>query len=76
LRPLGNEVTKMTKASAVASLVTVLDLLGSAKYLFSMTFDFDFYILAAVLYVLLIGAMRLGLDTIEQRLSRHLTMIG
>ncbi len=76
LRPLGNEVTKMTKASAVASLVTVLDLLGSAKYLFSMTFDFDFYILAAVLYVLLIGAIRLGLDTIEQRLSRHLAMIG
>ena len=76
LRPLGNEVTKMTKASAVASLVTVLDLLGSAKYLFSMTFDFDFYILAAVLYVLLIGGIRLGLDSIEQRLSRHLMMIG
>lgn len=72
LRPLGNEVTKMTKASAVASLVTVLDLLGTAKYLFSESFDFDFYILAAVLYVLLIGAIRLALDAMEQRLSRHL----
>jgi polar amino acid transport system permease protein len=74
LRPLGNEVSKMTKASAVASLVTVLDLLGSAKYLFSITFDFGFYIIAAVLYVLLIGAIRLGLDLIEQRLSRHLQL--
>jgi polar amino acid transport system permease protein len=74
LRPLGNEVTKMTKASAVASLVTVLDLLGSAKYLFSVTLSFDFYILAAVLYVLLVGAIRLALDAIERRLSRHLAM--
>jgi polar amino acid transport system permease protein len=72
LRPLGNEVTKMTKASAVASLVTVLDLLGTAKALFLETFDFDFYILAAVLYVLLIGGIRLALDAMELRLSRHL----
>ena len=72
LRPLGNEVTKMTKASAVASLVTVLDLLGTAKNLFMETFDFDFYIVAALIYVLLIGGIRLALDTLEQRLSRHL----
>jgi polar amino acid transport system permease protein len=72
LRPLGNEVTKMTKASAVASLVTVLDLLGTAKYLYSQSFDFGFYILAAVLYVILVGAIRLALDLIERRLSRHL----
>jgi polar amino acid transport system permease protein len=72
LRPLGNEVTKMTKASAVASLVTVLDLLGTARTLFSESFDFSFYILAAVLYVLLTGGIRLTLDGIEQRLSRHL----
>jgi polar amino acid transport system permease protein len=49
LRPLGNEITKMTKASAIASLVTVLDLLGTAKYLVSQSLDFGFYILAAVL---------------------------
>jgi len=72
LRPLGNEVTKMTKASAVASLVTVLDLLGTAKYLFSQSFDFGFYILAAVFYVLVVGAVRLAVDLIERRLSRHL----
>ncbi len=74
LRPLGNEVTKMTKASAVASLVTVLDLLGAARALFMESFDFDFYILAAMIYVLLIGGIRLALDTIEQRLSRHLAV--
>jgi polar amino acid transport system permease protein len=72
LRPLGNEVAKMTKASAVASLVTVLDLLGTAKYLFSQTFDFGFYILAAMLYVVLVGAIRLAVDLIEHRLLRHL----
>ena len=72
LRPLGNEATKMIKASAVASLVTVLDLLGTAKALFMEYFDFDFYILAALIYVLLVGGMRLILDATEKRLSRHL----
>src|SRR5579871_6238365 len=64
LRPLGNELTKVTKASSVASLVTVLDLLGTAKYLVGQSLDFGFYILAAVLYVLLIGAIRLAVDAI------------
>jgi len=72
LRPLGNEATKMIKASAVASLVTVLDLLGTARTLFQETFDFNFYILAAVIYVLLLGGIRLSLDAMEKRLSRHL----
>jgi polar amino acid transport system permease protein len=76
LRPLGNELTKMTKASSVASLVTVLDLLGTAKYLVGQSLDFGFYILAAVLYVLLIGAIRLVVDLIERRLTRHLSPVA
>src|SRR5579871_6730006 len=72
LRPLGNELTKMIKASAVASLVTVLDLLGTAQTLFMESFDFDFYILAAMIYVLLVGTVRLGVDAAERQLSRHL----
>ena len=72
LRPLGNELTKMIKASAVASLVTVLDLLGTAQNFFMETFDFDFYILAAMTYVLLMGAIRLAVDATEKQLSRHL----
>jgi polar amino acid transport system permease protein len=54
----------------------VLDLLGTAKYLFSQTFDFGFYILAAVLYVVLVGAIRLAVDLIEHRLLRHLRPAG
>jgi len=76
LRPLGNELTKVTKASSVASLVTVLDLLGTAKYLVGQSLDFGFYILAAVLYVLLIGAIRLAVDAIERQLTRHLSPVG
>jgi len=72
LRPLGNEFTKMTKASAVASLVTVLDLLGTVKHLVGQSLDFGFYILAAVLYVLLVGAIRLVVDHLERRVARHL----
>jgi polar amino acid transport system permease protein len=76
LRPLGNEVTKMTKASAIASLVTVFDLLGTAKYLAAQSLDFGFYILAAALYVLLVGAIRLAVDRIEARIARHLRPIS
>lgn len=76
LRPLGNELTKVTKASSVASLVTVLDLLGTAKYLVGQSFDFAFYILAAMFYILLVGAIRLAVDAIEHRLTRHLSRVA
>ena len=76
LRPLGNEVAKVAKASSVASLVTVLDLLGTAKYLVGQSLDFGFYILAAMLYVLLVGGIRLAVDAIERRLTRHLPPVG
>ena len=76
LRPLGNELTKMVKASAVASLVTVLDLLGTAQSLFMESFNFDFYILAAMIYVLLLGAIRLAVDATEKQLSRHLAPVS
>src|SRR5262249_30227466 len=72
LRPLGNELTKMIKLSAVASLVTVLDLLGTAQYLFRQGFDFGFYVVAAMIYIALVGGIRLALDLVERRLSRHL----
>ncbi|MNE51693.1 Histidine transport system permease protein HisM [compost metagenome] len=70
--PLGNELILMIKASAIASLVTIHDLMGVAKAGFSRTFDFQLYLWAAVLYLVLVELIRRGLLLAEGRLGRHL----
>lgn len=70
--PLGNELILMIKASAIASLVTIHDLMGVAKAGFSRTFDFQLYLWAAVLYLVLVELIRRGLLRVEGRLGRHL----
>ena len=72
LRPLGNEIVFMIKGSAVASIVTVLDLMGETRLAFSRTFDFQVYLWAAILYFILVEALRRVWDVIEARLVRHL----
>lgn len=70
--PLGNELILMIKASAIASLVTIYDLMGVTKMAFSRSFDFQIYLWAAVLYLLIVEIVRRSLKLIEGRLSRHL----
>ncbi|MCU1729641.1 ABC transporter permease [Pseudomonas sp. 7P_10.2_Bac1] len=70
--PLGNELILMIKASAIASLVTIYDLMGVTKMVFARTFDFQVYLWAAVLYLLIVEIVRRTLKFIEGRLSRHL----
>jgi polar amino acid transport system permease protein len=72
LRPLGNEIILMIKASAVASIVTVLDLMGETRRAFSRSYDMMIYIYAAVLYLLLVEAIRRLWNRLEARLTRHL----
>lgn len=70
--PLGNELILMIKASAIASLVTIYDLMGVTKLAFSRSFDFQIYLWAAVLYLLIVEIVRRSLKLIEARLGRHL----
>jgi polar amino acid transport system permease protein len=72
MRPLTNEATKMLKASAIASVVTVFDLLGVTKILYNETFDFSYYYLAACVYLVVIGGVRLSLERLETYFMRHL----
>jgi polar amino acid transport system permease protein len=53
LPALGNEVILLVKASAVASVITIFDLMGETRAAFAKTFDFSIYIWAAVLYLIL-----------------------
>jgi hypothetical protein len=52
LRPLGNELIVMIKASAIASLVTIYDLMGATRMAFARSFDLSIYLYAALIYLL------------------------
>ncbi len=72
LRPFGNEVILTLKASALASIVTVFDLLGVTRIAFQRTFDLRVYLIAAVIYVITVELVRRVWNKAENRLSRHL----
>ena len=73
LRPLGNELVIMVKSSAVASLVTIYDLMGATRLAFARSFDLSVYFFAAALYLLIVETIRRVWDLAERRLTRHLT---
>jgi len=72
LRPYGNELILMIKGSAVASVVTIFDLMGATRLAFARTFDFSVYIWAAVLYLAVVEVLRRVWNVLEARLTRHL----
>jgi polar amino acid transport system permease protein len=72
LRPYGNELVLMIKGSAIASIITVQDLMGVTGRAYSRTYDFQAYIWAAVLYLMVVETVRRVWDVLELRLTRHL----
>ena len=71
LRPLGNELILMIKSSAIASVITVYDLMGVTRLAFSRSYDMEVYLWAAVLYLLMVEIVRRVWDVLERRLNRH-----
>ena len=76
LRPLGNEVILMIKGSAVASIVTVYDIMGVADVAFARSFDLSVYLWAAVLYLLLVEILSRVWNRLERLLASHLAVAG
>ncbi len=72
LRPLGNELILLIKASAVASIVTVLDLMGETRRAFSRSYDMAIYFYAAIVYLALVETIRRLWNRLDARLTRHL----
>lgn len=71
LRPLGNELISVIKASALAAIVTLLDLMGQTRLVFSRTFDFSIYLYAALIYLAVTEFIRRLWLVIERRASAH-----
>ncbi|WP_336294393.1 ABC transporter permease [Bartonella sp. CB169] len=72
LRPLGNEFILMIKSSAIASLITIYDLMGIAKLTYSRTFDFQVYVWVALIYLFIVEIIHRFIVFIEHRLTRYL----
>jgi polar amino acid transport system permease protein len=72
LRPYGNEIILMIKGSAIVAIITVYDLMGETRRAFSRTFDFQIYLWAAVMYLVMVETLRRVWDLLEQRITRHL----
>ncbi len=69
---LGNEIILLMKASAIASVVTVFDIMGRTRQVFAKTFDFSAYLWAALLYLALTAIFIALWRLAEARLSRHI----
>lgn len=74
LRPLGNELILLIKASALASIITVPELMQATRVAFSRTFDFQVYIWAAAIYLVMVETIRRVWLLAERRLTRHLQL--
>lgn len=72
LRPYGNEIVLTLKASAITSVITVYDLMGETKRAFSRTYDFQTYLWAAVMYLVMVETLQTIWNKLERRLTRHL----
>ena len=72
LRPLGNELVLMIKSSAIASVITVYDLMGVTRLAFSRSYDMEVYLWAAALYLIMVEIVRRVWDVLERRLNRHM----
>jgi len=69
---LGNEVILLLKGSAIASVVTLFDLMGQTRAIFAKTFDFSIYLWAALLYLLITMLIVRLWRYLEKRINPHL----
>lgn len=67
LRPLGNELVLLIKASSIASVITVVDLMSAAKRAFSASLDFEVYLWAAACYLIVVEIVRRVWNALERR---------
>jgi polar amino acid transport system permease protein len=76
LRPLANELIGIIKASALAAIVTLLDLMGQTRFIFARTFDFSVYLYCALIYLAMTEAIRRAVNRIERALSKHKPVVA
>jgi len=69
---LGNEIILMLKGGAIASVITLMDVMGQTRRAFSQTFDITIYFWAALIYLAITSIFVLIWRMVERRLTRHI----
>jgi polar amino acid transport system permease protein len=68
-----NDIISMTKATALASTVTLLDMTGVARTLVAQTFaPYEIFISAAIIYMVMAWMIQKSFGMAEKRMSRYL----
>ncbi len=68
-----NDIISMTKATALASTVTLLDMTGVARTIVAQTFaPYEIFISVAIIYMVMAWMIQKGFGMAEKRMSRYL----
>lgn len=67
-----NEVIEMLKGTALASTITLVDLMGSARVIIARTYAVEIFFVAGVLYLAMTFVITRVFKRVERRLSAHL----
>ncbi|MDH3377611.1 MAG: ABC transporter permease subunit [Gammaproteobacteria bacterium] len=68
-----NDIISMTKATALASTVTLLDMTGVARTIVAQTFaPYEIFISAAIIYMVIAWMVQKGFGMLERRMSRYI----
>ncbi len=68
-----NDIISMTKATALASTVTLLDMTGVARTIVAKTFaPYEVFLSAAIIYMVIAWMVQKGFGMLEMRMSRYL----
>ena len=68
----GNEVVLLLKGSALVSTISVWDLMGETRSIFSRTYSLDTFVYAGIIYFLMTFVLTRAFAMAERRLNRHL----
>lgn len=69
LPAIGNEIILLLKATSLVAIITVFDLMGQARFVFSETLDLRVYYVAALHYLVLVLAIEWVLRRVERRFA-------
>lgn len=72
----GNEVILLMKGSALVSTITVLDLMGQIRTVFSRSYSLEIFLYGAIMYLLLAGVITVLFRVIEHRIKIPSTASG
>ena len=65
----GNEIILMIKSSAIASIITIFELMGQTKRAFAQSFSFSVYLYAAIMYFVITWLLTRGWKRLEDWLN-------